>query len=246
MTATLIVTMAGLSRRFADAGYVIPKYRVRVHDRTLLSWSLLSLRGFVDAAPQAIFIARAADGARSFIEEEARAVGLRRVSIVELDAPTNGQATTAMKALPVISAAAAPVVIYNIDTFVHPNALPPSAVRGDGWIPCFDAEGDGWSFAAADATGKVTEVREKSRISRHATVGLYYFSSFDLYADLYARHFPDESRFEKGEAYVAPMYNTLISLGRNVFIHDVPADAVIPLGVPADVERFANRRSPPL
>jgi hypothetical protein len=89
-------------------------------------------------------------------------------------------------------------------------------------------------------------VREKKRTSPHATIGLYYFSSFYRYADLYARHYADRANMEKGEAYVAPMYNRLIDDGGEVFIHDVPLDAVIPLGVPDDVKRFEASAPPRL
>lgn len=242
----VIITMAGFGRRFLDAGYKVPKYRIVTHGRSLFSWSMLSLRSFIEAGAPFTFVVRGADEAEDFIRAEAKALGISGVNVVSLDAPTDGQATTAMHARDAIGNRAAPMLIYNIDTFVHPRALPASAVRGDGWIPCFNAQGDAWSFAAADAQGRVSEVREKKRISPHATIGLYYFSSFDRYADLYARHYADRANMEKGEAYVAPMYNRLIDDGGAVFIHDVPVDAVIPLGVPDDVKRFEASAPPRL
>jgi hypothetical protein len=136
------------------------------------------------------------------------------------------------------------MLIYNIDTFVHPAALSTAQVRGDGWLPCFPAQGDAWSFAAADASGRVSEVREKVRISPHATVGLYWFSSFQLFAESYEQHYRDPANVEKGERYVAPLYNSLIANGRAVFIQSLAADAVIPLGVPAEVDRFCTMQPP--
>lgn len=171
-------------------------------------------------------------------------LGIVDHAIVELDAPTDGQATSAMLAESAVVDRTAPMLIYNIDTFVDPAALPADAPRGEGWIPCFAAEGDHWSFAAADADGRVQAVREKVRISPHATVGLYWFGSFDLYAQAYRRHYAETGASEAGERYVAPMYNDLLAEGRPVFIHDVPPQAVIPLGTPAEVERFLAA-SPP-
>lgn len=242
---TAIITMAGFGRRFIDAGYTVPKYRIQVHGRSLFSWAMLSLRGFINAGTPFVFVARADDRASEFIRAESRALGIRAVEIVELAEPTDGQATTAMAARPAVANTARPMFIYNIDTFVHPSALPAEEARGGGWIPCFAAEGDAWSFAAADESGRVSEVREKVRISPHATVGLYWFSSFDLFASAYARHYSDPANLEKGERYVAPLYNYLIAGGSPVYIHEVPVDAVLPLGVPSDVERFRSR-SPPI
>jgi hypothetical protein len=242
----VIITMAGFGRRFLDAGYTVPKYRIMAHGRSLFEWSMLSLRSFIEEGAHFTFVVRGADNSADFIREEARALGVAHTSIVELESPTDGQATSAMLAADAISDRDAAMLIYNIDTFVHPAALPARAVRGDGWIPCFNAAGDAWSFAAADADGRVSEVREKKRISPHATVGLYWFSSFNRFAEAYTRHYADPANLEKGERYVAPVYNTLIASGGAVYIHDVPVDAVIPLGVPADVEAFLNTRPPDL
>lgn len=235
---TAIITMAGFGRRFAEAGYTVPKYRIVVHQRSLFSWSMLSLRGFMQAGARFVFVVRAEDDAEEFIRTEANELGMSSVGLIQLSEPTDGQATTALAARPAITNSADDCLIYNIDTFVHPKCLAPSDVRGDGWIPCFSAAGDAWSFAAADESGRVSEVREKKRISPHATVGLYWFSSFDLYAGAYERYYKDERNLEKGERYVAPIYNAIIAEGRPVYIHEIPVRAVIPLGVPSDVERF--------
>jgi dTDP-glucose pyrophosphorylase len=241
---TAIITMAGFGRRFVEAGYTVPKYRINVHGRSLFSWSMLSLQSFIASGASFVIVARAADGAADFIREEAAGLGIASINVVELDAPTDGQATTALAAADAVVAPAAPMLIYNIDTFVHPSAMRIDMVQGDGWIPCFPAEGDAWSFAAADADGRVQEVREKKRISPHATVGLYWFSSLEIYSDAYGRHYSDPANLEKGERYVAPLYNTLIADGRPVYISAIPLEAVVPLGVPADVSRFRAGRPP--
>lgn len=241
-----IITMAGFGRRFLDAGYTVPKYQIVAHGRSLFNWSMSSLRSVITAGAKFTFVMRAADHAKDFVLAEADALGIVQSTVVELDAPTDGQATTAMLARPQLAEPNEPMLIYNIDTFVHPSALPAHAVRGDGWIPCFAAEGDHWSFAALDEAGRVREVREKKRISPHATIGLYYFSSFELYERTYTKHYQNPANVEKSERYVAPIYNTLIAEGAPVFIHDVPLDAVIPLGVPDDVARFLARTPPVL
>ena len=243
MATTAVITMAGFGRRFADAGYSVPKYRIGVHGRSLFQWSMLSLRSFVQAGASFVFVVRAADAASDFIRDEAKSLGISDVGIVELSAPTDGQATTALAAQNAVSDRSSPMLIYNIDTFVYPLAMTPAHARGDGWIPCFRAEGDAWSFAAADGAGRVFEVREKRRISPYATVGLYWFSSFALYADAYQRYYAHAANIENGERYVAPIYNALIAERRAVYISLIEPRAVVPLGVPTDVERF--RTAPP-
>jgi dTDP-glucose pyrophosphorylase len=242
--STAIITMAGFGSRFLKAGYDVPKYRIEAHGRSLFAWSMLSLRSFIAAGHRFVFIVRAADEAAEFIEREAALLGMTSHEVLQLEAPTDGQATTALLAERASIDAGRPALIYNIDTFVHPDALRADAVRGDGWIPCFPAAGDHWSFAAADADGRVSEVREKARISPHATVGLYWFSSFDLYARAYREYYRSGANIEAGERYVAPLYNHLLTAERPVFIQEVGLDAVIPLGTPAEVEAFRARDVP--
>ena len=94
----VIITMAGFGRRFLDAGYTVPKYRIMAHGRSLFGWSMLSLRSFIEAGARFTFVVRGADSSADFIREEARAIGITHTSIVELDSPTDGQATSAMLA----------------------------------------------------------------------------------------------------------------------------------------------------
>jgi hypothetical protein len=51
---------------------------------------------------------------------------------------------------------------------------------------------------------------------------------------------------ESGERYVAPLYNRLIEAGGAVYVHEIPLSAVIPLGVPREVEDFIASSPPAL
>lgn len=238
----IIITMAGFGNRFRDAGYDVPKYQIPVHGVPLFDWSLVSLSRFFPYVTRTVFIVRRADGAGDWILARATALGVPAPILVELDAPTRGQADSALLAAPHLETDQ-PVLIYNIDTFTEPASLDPSRVRGRGWIPCFPAAGESWSFVKADATGKALEVREKTRISDHATIGLYYFASFQLFKAAVAGTYGGGAT-EKGETYVAPVYNWLIEKGHDVFIDDLPLHAVRCLGVPADVSFEAGREPP--
>jgi NDP-sugar pyrophosphorylase family protein len=240
----VIITMAGLGKRFRDAGYDVPKYCIEAHGKTLFDWSLLSLRSFIQQGASFFFIVRAEDQAVSFIRQHAARLGIEHVLILEIDHLTDGQATSAMLAEPLIEDRESPFLVYNIDTFVHPDSLPANAPRGHGWVPCFPGKGEGWSFAAAASDKKITEIREKVRISEHATIGLYWFSSFSLYRRVYADYYSDTTRIEKGEKYIAPMYNQMIKTDGLVYLHEVPFDAVIPLGTPSEVNLFLQREPP--
>jgi dTDP-glucose pyrophosphorylase len=186
--STMIITMAGRGSRFRLAGYDVPKYRIVVRGRSLFSWSMSSLSSFARERAQFVFVYLHEDDPREFIHEECGTLGIERFSFIALDQVTDGQATTALAAAAAIEEPSRPVAIYNIDTYVEPQHLSPQAVRGAGWIPCFPGEGSGWSFALTDNNQRVVEIREKQRISPHATVGFYWFDSFHRYSDAYNRY----------------------------------------------------------
>ncbi|MBU5637829.1 glycosyltransferase family 2 protein [Geomonas sp. Red69] len=234
---TIVITMAGFGRRFLDAGYTVPKYMIQARGLTLFDWSMKGLQSFIDTGSPFVFVVRAEDRAADFIRERAAARGIGTVGVIELAAPTDGQATTARLACGEIDGAA-PMAIFNIDTGVQPGLLQPGQAAGYGWIPCFRAPGEGWSFVRCADDGRAVEVREKNRISELATIGFYWFSSAALYARAYDAYYAVAGREERGERYVAPLYNQLIAEAREVTVTEIPFGSVTPLGTPDEVSRF--------
>lgn len=237
---TAIITMAGLGTRFRAAGYTCPKYQIEAKGKTLFEWSLDSLKGYAASISQYIFVVRAEDNAKPFIAEKCEACGIREYRILELDHPTDGQATTCMLALPFCKLENA-ILVYNIDTYVEPYAMRQEELAGDGHIPCFYAEGTHWSFVKLDERGRAIEVREKERISDNCTLGAYYFSSARLYKQLYEEYYADNSKMEKNEKYIAPLYNYMIEKGMNVTISIVDANKVHVLGTPEELRSFIEK-----
>lgn len=234
---TIVITMAGLGSRFAKAGYTVPKYMIEVHGKTLFDWSMESLKGYNREDTSYIFIVRKEDNASDFITSHCKRADITKVKIVEIDKLTDGQATTAMLAAPYWKKDSE-LMIYNIDTYVESYELKSEDIAGDGYIPCFHAEGEHWSFVKLDESGKAVEVREKVRISDNCTLGAYYFKSCGLYEDLYQEYYSDEDNLEKGEKYVAPLYNFMIKKGMDVRISIIDFGKVHVLGTPKELEIF--------
>ena len=234
----IVITMGGLGSRFQKAGYTVPKYMIEAKGKTLFEWSLLSLADFQkDAA--FTFLARAEEGldVEGFIRKECEKLGIEAFEIILLDHLTDGQATTALLANRVWNPENA-LLVYNIDTYVEPFAMRAEDLRGDGFIPCFRADGDHWSFVRLDEAGRVAEIREKQRISDHCTLGAYYFKSCALYERLYRAFYQDEKNLVNGEKYIAPLYNFLLEQGGEIYISDIPSEKVHVLGTPEELQVF--------
>lgn len=234
---TVIITMAGLGSRFRKAGYNCPKYMIEAKGKTLFEWSMDSLIGYNRHVSKYVFVVRKEDNTENFIKDKMKKYGIDDVEVIDIDYLTDGQATTCMLAIPYCDPDKA-IMVYNIDTYVEPNEMKYEDIKGDGHIPCFHAEGDHWSFAKLDDRGNVTEVREKVRISDNCTLGAYYFSSARLYKELYNEYYADESRLEKNEKYIAPIYNYMIEKGMKITISIVDAKKVHVLGTPEELNIF--------
>ncbi len=239
----IVITMAGLGSRFRKAGYQVPKYMIEAKGKSLFAWSMESLEGY-GKNNNYYFIVRAADHAADFIRTACEALQIGSYRLIELDHETDGQATTALLAKGYWDKTE-PLLIYNIDTYVEAGQMHAGQLSGDGFIPCFPAPGDHWSFVRTDANGNAVEVREKERISDHCTLGAYYFKTCALYEELY-REFYEEGRASSltgasaKERYVAPLYNYLIGRGGIVRICDVDPEKVHVLGTPEELQVFLN------
>ena len=236
---TAVITMGGIGKRFLDAGYHIPKYFIDVNGKSLFRWAMESLQSYIDAGSPFVFVVKKSDDAALFIQTECAAIGIKKSVVVELDVQTDGQATTALFAGKYLDEDV-PFFVYNIDTHITPGIVPCFSNNADGWIPCFPGVGSGWSFVSINENGHAVEVREKVRISDHATLGLYWFSSFRLYKETYKAYYGNVAGKTVKEKYIAPMYNQLIQSGLTVKISTIHLAHVIPMGTPEEVAAFVE------
>lgn len=235
----VVITMGGLGSRFRKAGYTVPKYMIEAKGKTLFEWSMISLDGYKKDVNQYIFIAMKEEGIdmEGFIKEKCQELEIDNYHLILLDYLTDGQATTATLAEKYWDKEHA-LLIYNIDTYVEPGQMNSEELKGDGFIPCFKAEGDHWSFVRLDEQDRVVEIKEKQRISDHCTLGAYYFKTCGLYKKLYDEYYSEEKNLVKGEKYVAPLYDYLLSKGGEIYISDIAPERVHVLGTPEELQYF--------
>jgi len=175
----------------------------------------------------------------SFINEQCAKLNLPEYHVILLDYLTDGQATTASLAQKYWNPENA-LLIYNIDTYVESGEMHSGELKGDGFIPCFQAEGNHWSFVRLDEAGKVVEIKEKQRISNYCTLGAYYFKTCQLYKDLYDEYYSKTQELVNGEKYVAPLYDYLLSKGGEIYISDIAPERVHVLGTPEELQAFLD------
>ena len=237
----IVLPMAGLSSRFAAAGYDRPKYTLPLGGRPVFDHAVGSFARYFDDLPF-MFVFRETEGLREFLGQRLRELGVKTSLLVGLDAPTAGQAETVALGLRRAGAdPAAPVTVFNIDTFRpafdFPDAM--SERRWDGYLEVFRGSGDNWSFVEPSPAepGLVARTAEKQPISDLCCTGLYHFAAAADLLEAYDAGVADAGlRGPGGELYVAPLYNALIGRGRRIGYHMVPREDVIFCGVPEEYE----------
>jgi hypothetical protein len=244
----LIFPMAGLSHRFAVAGYERPKYMLDLHGKSVFRHVVESFAAYFQLA-RFVFIVRDAQGTPAFVRRECVGMGITNFAIRQIDQFTRGQAETVALGLAGITADDAPLTIFNIDTF-RPRwkAASFDHTDVDGYLAVFRDSGVNWSFVrpADDTRQTVAETAEKRPISDLCCTGLYHFRRYDAYLRALACALavgPDG--WTNGELFVAPLYNYVIADGADVRYVLVPRDEVICCGTPEEYEnlkvRFAGK-----
>ena len=239
----IVIPMAGLSRRFRDAGYDLPKYRLDLHGRSLFAHAVDSFKAYFATEPF-LFIARGEPGVAAFIERERATLGVVSARTVMLPKPTLGQADTVRLGLREAEIGGdTPITIFNIDTFRPGFRYPTDAWMdvADGYLEVMPGSDPGFSYVLpvpGDTEGRAAATAEKIVISDLASTGLYWFRRARDFMQTMAAD--ETAAAAHGELYVAPLYNALIAQGLDVRYHRVSADEVIFCGTPVQYQGLLN------
>lgn len=239
----IVIPMAGLSRRFRDAGFDLPKYMLPAKGSSLFEHSVRSFERYFNKE-EFLFIALGVADTEKFIHDECKHFGLSSYRVAILDAPTRGQAETVYLGLETLGGDRDhPITVFNIDTFrpgfKYPEEFDLSDV--DGYLETFVGSGKNWSnvLPVSPDCNRVIKTAEKAEISEFCCTGLYYFKTAHLFCDVFEKvKGLEAATLQGGEFYIAPMYNELIAQGADIRFSIIPRDEVIFCGVPDEYREF--------
>jgi hypothetical protein len=240
----IVFPMAGLSRRFSEKGYTIPKFMLPLWDGTVFDYAVCSFANSFKSETF-LFIYRETGNVRSFLEARTQALGISNARYVELNGPTAGQAETVELGLDGVETSdSEDLKIFNIDTFRMPWArtVYPKSETG-GFLEVFHGTGDNWSFVRPDPSNNslAAETAEKKAISNLCSNGLYGFSSPALFREALSCERKSPSI---NELYIAPLYNHLIHRGYKIGYNLISLDLMNFCGIPSDYEGLTNLPAP--
>ena len=102
-------------------------------------------------------------------------------------------------------------------------------------LGCFASEDENLSFVELNEKGIVKRVKEKEKISKLASTGLYVFSNARQFVEAAETMIKNDRRV-KDEFFVSEIYNILLKSGRRFDI-DI-AEEFVPFGTPEDIKKF--------
>jgi NDP-sugar pyrophosphorylase family protein len=236
----VVIPMAGLGSRFAEAGYDKPKPFIDVNGKPMIVRVLDNLK--INQAHYYL-IARA----EHLIQEADLVSEIKQkynVTFIPIDHLTEGTVCTVLHArkfinndLPLLIANSDQIVDIKIEDFLNDCFNR----RLDGSILTFiDNENNPkWSFAKVNAQGLVEQVKEKEAISDIATVGIYLFSKGADFVNASIDMIIANDRVNN-EFYTCPVYNYIIRNDFNIGVYNIDKQAMHGIGTPNDLKLYLD------
>ena len=231
----ILVPMAGEGSRFREQGYTFPKPLIEVRGKPMIQVVVENLNikaNFIFVVQQSHYEKYNLQFVLPLI-----APGCKIVQIAEV---TEGAACTTLLAKEFIDNDD-PLLIANSDQFIDWNSNETMYAIGndnsDGCILTFPSTHPKWSYAKLGEDGYVCEVAEKKPISRHATVGIYYWKKGGDYVR-YAEEMIAADIRVNGEFYVCPVFNQAIAAGKKIRIREIGERSMWGIGTPEDLHYF--------
>lgn len=234
----IVIPMVGASSRFFKAGYDRPKYQLPLWGETVFYWVMHSFSNYFDKQ-SFLFIVRDDYDSKKFVEKESYRLGIIDFLIVTLDSMTQGQADTVAQGMKEVNTQE-PITIFNIDTLRYNFELPNFVNECDGYLEVFRGEGDHWSFVRPGSELKALRTTEKERISDLCSNGLYHFATKELFLSAF-KDATENNIKSKGEYYVAPLYNYLINLDKDIRYLEISLSDIDFCGTPDEYQALVKR-----
>lgn len=232
--------MCGVSQRFTDADYTVPKYVLDVDGVPMYAAAVNSLN--LTIAHQLYFVVTAELEQLYNLESNIKS-HFPDAIVIKLLHATRGQAETLMKTRQYVGASSGTLVLC-CDQMVEYNSVDYNELLLDdsisGSLLTFDNSGDdvAWTYVRMDMLNTVTDIACKVPISNTPIVGTYHWSNSDwMYRDL--AELIRRKIYVNDELYICPAVKISMNNASKPWI-GFPVERMICLGTPEDYEEYTN------
>ena len=241
----VIISMSGLSRRFAAAGYTIPKFMIDVDGKKVIEH-------IVELYPQDsefIFIINDEHSKDQELCEFLDNLDIDRLTICSVPVHKKGPVYSIEQFEHHIEDDEQVIVNYcdfsmnfNYDDFEEFV----NETQCDGCVVCYTGfhphmlGSDNYAFCKVDEHNKIAEIREKepftdNKMTEFASTGTYYFKK-GSYVKKYFKELIEKDINIKDEYYVSLVHNLLIEDGLTNLVYEVPH--MLQWGTPLDLDMY--------
>jgi len=241
----VIISMSGLSSRFAMAGYTIPKFMIEVDGKTVIEH-------IVELYPQDsefLFIINDEHAKDMELCNYLDELDIDRLTICSVPVHKKGPVYSIEQYQHHIEDDEQVIVNYcdfsmnfNYDDFEEFV----NETQCDGCVVCYTGfhphmlGSDNYAFCQVDAHNKILEIREKepftdNKMTEFASTGTYYFKK-GSYVKKYFKELIEKDINIKDEYYVSLVHNLLIEDGLTNLVYEVPH--MLQWGTPLDLDMY--------
>ena len=254
----ILFPIAGLGTRFKKSGFMDPKPFVKFRGKTLIEWSLSSLR-----LPGKYFVI--VNGLeKQYIKtlEEIKNKYFLDMEIIDIKQSTRGQAETCLIAIKEFNINKEDqLIITNCDQFTPWNPYKFEAFlrekKPDGLVSTYNhpnvelGKESPYSHVEIGDDGFAKHLTEKFATSKTSLNGIFYWKKCQFFIDSAEEMMKDNSDSGWGsgafssrkEKYVAPSYNYLINKGYKVVNYHMEDDEFLSLGTPTEILIHIKRQN---
>lgn len=241
---TVVIPAAGLGQRFQDAGFSFKKPLISIPNmggKTMIQVVVENLK----LEANYIFIVLKEDYEKYNLGHFLRVI-CPGCEVIQSDGLSGGSAETVLLARQFLENNSNPVLLANSDQFFTPEGVSEFLYAAqekdcDASVLTFKSSNPKFSYCKVGEGGLVVEVAEKTVISEHANVGIFYHKR----ASDCVKYIEEMIRAGckvNGESYYSPMLNFAIKNGQKVIIHEI--DTCWCLGDPESLKFFIDNYKP--
>ena len=235
----VVIPVLGHGSRFKSENYELPKQLLPLSGETAITYSLSNI---ICNNEDKIFLLRK-DVCDEFFLDKKIEEAYKGSKIIITDKDTRGTLETVLLAEEHIDPDE-PLFIHTLDIHSEPSIdcyKDPLNGAPGGAVFTIKANSPQYSYLSYDSNYNAIEAAEKKVISDQAAVGVYFFSSFQIFSR-YGKKMMNDDNKTLGEFFITPVYNYLIKDGFQVKI--IEMSTFLAFGTPLEYE-FTKKRLQP-
>lgn len=235
----IIIPLGGKGERFTNCGYVNPKPLIKIMNEEMIFYVIDNLTMCENDNIFIIYL----QTLDNYMFSDIIKFKYPQVHFIPLTKQTSGAVETLYNGIQEIIRITnhKKCVLLDCDTFYTYDIL--SVIRGvDTNMVFFTNKHDEspiYSYITMDETNKITNIREKEKISPCANTGCYVFNNIEL-LNMYCKYVLDNNITFRGEPYTSCVISQMI-MTHDFYGYELNNKSVFSLGTPTDVANFINR-----